>query len=510
MLQPPPSETERAYVNAPYEAFDTAPEPPWSREAEQSLLGALLNDNGALSLVGDLVGPQSFFAESHRVIFQAITSLLAERHPADPITVFERLGQTHETEVFGGLPYLNSLWQSVPSARAARRYAEIVADRFAERALIAGCDEARKISGEQGASLTDRMDRIASVLARVEQQRKGLGNRVPLMKLDALRQASQSIRWLVKHVVPAESIGMLFGGSGTFKSFIAIDLALHVAHGLPWMGRRTDKGPVLYIAAEGGAGLWNRIDAWHRARPNLKWQDAELYVVPAAIDLTADAWRVVDAAQAVGATPTMVVVDTLSQTYAGEENSANEMAAYLRELGLRFRQLWQCAVMLIHHSGHQATERPRGSSAIRGNVDWMFGVHRDEREMLATLTCQKQKDGELFDDATFQLSIGQLGKDDEGDDITSLVARHLSTQDEINRAAQAEAEAGRGGRDQKLMALVDNGMDEKALRKAFYETLDGLDADGKKKAYYRARDRAIKSGLIEVAEGFVIDIRGKK
>ena len=57
----------------------------------------------------------------------------------------------------------------------------------------------------------------------------------------------------------------------------------------------------------------------------------------------------------------MVVVDTLSQTYSGEENSANEMAAYLREIGLRFRQLWQCAVLLIHHSGHQATERPCGS-----------------------------------------------------------------------------------------------------------------------------------------------------
>ena len=41
-----------------------------------------------------------------------------------------------------------------------------------------------------------------------------------------------------------------------------------------------------------------------------------------------------------------------------------QMAAYLREIGLRFRALWQCAVMLVHHTGHQATERPRGSSAI--------------------------------------------------------------------------------------------------------------------------------------------------
>ena len=60
-------------------------------------------------------------------------------------------------------------------------------------------------------------------------------------------------------------------------------------------------------------------------------------------------------------------VDTLSQTFSGEENSAAEMSTYLRELGLWFRESWRCAVLVIHHSGHVATDRPRGSSAIRAN-----------------------------------------------------------------------------------------------------------------------------------------------
>jgi hypothetical protein len=480
--------------------------PPHSAEAENGLLGSLLLDNACVAVVGDLLDEQSFYTYEARMTFAAVMALLKERQPADLVTVYEQLQRQGIAEEVGGLRFLGALEQGVASSRNARRYAEIIAEKAAERALIAGADEVARISWSQEMPFADRMEHIASVLARVEQQRKGPGRRVPVLRLDALRQASQAVRWTVKHVIPAASIGMLFGGSGTFKSFLALDAALHVVHGLPWMGRITASGPVLYIAAEGGAGLWGRIDAWHRSR-NLKWQNAPLYVVPTAVDLTVDAWRVVDAAQAVGVCPAMVIVDTLSQTYSGEENSANEMAAYLREIGLRFRQLWNCSVLLVHHTGHQATERPRGSSSIRANIDFLMGVFRDEREMLATVSCVKQKDGELFKDAVFSLSVAKLGQDEDGDEITSLVARHLGTDGEVLEARQSEAEAGRGGRTHALIALVMNGMPEKELRRAFYETLAGLDADAKKKAYYRARDRAIRDEQIEVAEGFIIDRR---
>ena len=480
--------------------------PPYSREAEHSLLGCLLQDNDAMALVGDLVDGLSFFSVEARTVFDAIADLLKQRQPADMVTVFELMQRQGSAEECGGLRFLAELQNCVSSSRNARRYAEIVADRAAERALIAGADEVARISWQQDQPLADRMEQIAGVMARVEQQRKGPGRRVPVMGLKALREASEAVRWTVKHVVPAASIGMMFGGSGTFKSFIALDLALHVAHGLPWMGRQTVRGQVLYIAAEGGAGLWGRIDAWHRAR-NLKWQDAPLFVVPAAIDLTVDAWRVVDAAQAIGACPALVIVDTLSQTYSGEENSANEMAAYLREIGMRFRALWACSVLLVHHTGHAATERPRGSSAIRANIDFLLGVFRDEKEMLATLSCVKQKDGELFKDAMFSLKVMQLGHDVDNDEITSLVARHLGAEHEVLQARQDEATAGRGGRNSALMALVQNGMPEKELRRGFYETLAGLDSEAKKQAYYRVRNRAKEDRQIDIAEGFVIDLR---
>lgn len=462
-----------------------------------------------MALVADVVSVDAFFTAGNRVVWGAVVELLRQRKPADVVTVFDHLSAAGVgAESYGGLPYLTLLEQAVPNARNARRYAEIIVERAAERALIAAMDEAGRIGWDSASPLADRLDRIGGLLRAVQARHTDPGAaRVPLLGLAGLRAASAAIKWTCKGVVPADSVGMMFGGSGTFKSFIALDFALHVAHGLPWMGRITKPGPVVFIAAEGGAGLWLRIDAWHRAR-GLSWAKVPFYVVPVAVDLQADAWRVVDAVQLLGVTPAVVVVDTLSQTYAGDENSANEMAAYMRELGRRFRALWHCTVLLIHHSGHSATERPRGSSAIRANIDFLLGVFRDEREMLATVECQKQKDGALFDDAKFTLGHWVLGRDEDGDEINSLVARHLSTKEEERAAQDAEAQAGRSGRGSVLMRLAQSGMSEKALRLAFYEQIAG-EPDAKKHAYYRARDRAQKDGLIEIAQGVVIVLNGQ-
>lgn len=319
---------------------------------------------------------------------------------------------------------------------------------------------------------------------------------LPILNIAQLEEASANVTWAVKHIIPADSVGVMFGASGTFKSFVALDYALHCLHGLAWLGKKTKKGPVLFIAAEGGAGVWRRVKAWHLQR-GLDWRGIEFYVLPMAVMLNTQCTRVVAAAQELGITPASVIVDTMSQTFDGEENSANEVAAYFRELGNGFRALWRCMVMVIHHSGHAATERPRGSSAILANVDFMLGVFRDEKQMLATLTCEKQKDGERFEPVQFTLSSVQLGKDEDGEPITSLAAKHVNSAEALLEAQKAEAAAGRGGREFLLVSLAQTGMTEKALRHAFYDALDSMDIDSKKKAFYRARDAAKAHGFID-------------
>ena len=100
--------------------------PPHSTEAESSVLGGLLLDNGAWDRVGDLLTESDFYRFEHRMVFGAIGALVNASKPADVITVFEQLLSQGKAEEIGGLSYLNSLAQYVPSAGNIRRYAEIV------------------------------------------------------------------------------------------------------------------------------------------------------------------------------------------------------------------------------------------------------------------------------------------------------------------------------------------------------------------------------------------------
>lgn len=329
------------------------------------------------------------------------------------------------------------------------------------------------------------------------------GDALQLLSIDELDAASKRVTWTIKHVLPADSIGVMFGAPGTFKSFIALDMALHIAHGMPWLGKRTKQGPVIYLAAEGGTGLMKRIRAWH-AMHGRTWEAIDFRVIAVPVMLNSNAMAVTEAARAVGLTPTLVVVDTKSQTDEGEENSSTDTANYFRQLGVCFRALWNCTVLVIHHSGHSATERPRGSSAILGNVDFMYGVFRDEKEMLATLECVRQKDVELFAPANFAMNSHDLGRDEDGDPINSLVAVQIGTTEQLISTLSNEAKAGRKSGNSLLMALAVSGQPEKELRNLFYSELEGKDTEARRKAYFRARRWAIENGLLDIADGVVI------
>lgn len=115
--------------------------PPHSIEGESSVLGGLLLDNEAWDRVGDVVVDTDFYRHEHRLIYASIGTLINGNKPADVITVFEHLQSQGKAEEIGGLTYLNSLAQYVPSASNIRRYAEIVRERAVLRRLVTVGDE---------------------------------------------------------------------------------------------------------------------------------------------------------------------------------------------------------------------------------------------------------------------------------------------------------------------------------------------------------------------------------
>ncbi len=115
--------------------------PPHSIEAESSVLGGLLLDNGAWDRMGDLLVDADFYRHEHKLIYAAIGALINASKPADVITVYEQLQNLGKADEMGGLVYLNSLAQYVPSASNIRRYAEIVRERSILRKLVSAADE---------------------------------------------------------------------------------------------------------------------------------------------------------------------------------------------------------------------------------------------------------------------------------------------------------------------------------------------------------------------------------
>jgi hypothetical protein len=236
-----------------------------------------------------------------------------------------------------------------------------------------------------------------------------------------LGESTKNIKWLVKNLIPADSMGMIFGASGTFKSFLALDLCLSVANGKAWTGRKTDFGAVGYMAAEGGAGIYKRIVAWQNGIPPPP--NFHVCTVPLLLSAKDEVAALRASIIALPEIPKLIVIDTLSQTFAGDENSSSDIASYLRMINSEIREPFGATVLVIHHSGHSASERPRGSSAITANVDFLLGCFRSDPEALnARLEVTKQKDGDKVKGLYFDLERRIIGRDEENEEISSLVA----------------------------------------------------------------------------------------
>ena len=113
--------------------------PPYSAEAEHSVLGSLLLDANACDQIGALRA-EHFYNEANRLIFDEILAMLAAGRPADVVTVAESLDARGLSERTGGLAYLGELAQNTPTSANAGRYAQIIRDRATERQLLAAAD----------------------------------------------------------------------------------------------------------------------------------------------------------------------------------------------------------------------------------------------------------------------------------------------------------------------------------------------------------------------------------
>lgn len=139
--------------------------PMWSEEAEHGVIGSLLADNECADKLGTLIAAD-FYAARHRSIYAAIQALLADGLAADVVTVAQKLGDAGALADAGGFEYLNKLLFSVPSGHMAGRYAAIITEKAATRALVAAADKAKTIAEGEGES-AEKVDQITSLFGAI-------------------------------------------------------------------------------------------------------------------------------------------------------------------------------------------------------------------------------------------------------------------------------------------------------------------------------------------------------
>jgi len=217
----------------------------------------------------------------------------------------------------------------------------------------------------------------------------------------------EPVEWIIHNVLPARAFAILVGPPGSFKSFVALDIAEAIATGRTWMGNQVSSpGAVLYIAGEGFGGLGARIMST-KINHNTK-DGAEIYVIRNQLNLrsSADDFNILmdsidDLIQRTGIDLRLIMIDTLARSFGGgNENDSSDMGCWIHNCGRMQRKL-DCALMAMHHSGKDILRGARGHSSLLGAVDTQLELTKiamnEPKAGVAgrgVITLSKSKDGQ--------------------------------------------------------------------------------------------------------------------
>jgi len=395
--------------------------PPHSLEGESSVLGGLLLDNGAWDRVADLLTDADFYRYEHRLVYASIGSLINATKPADVITVYEHLQSQGKADEVGGLAYLNSLAQYVPSAGNIRRYAEIVRERSILRKLVSASDEiATNAFNPKGRPVADIVDEAERKIFQIGEQGSRMKQGFQAMDtlvvnlLDRVQEMADNPNDVtgvptgfydldrMTAGLQAGDLVVLAARPSMGKTAFAINIAEHVAlnEGLPVAVFSMEMGAAqLAVRIVGSIG---RIDQSHLRTgklsdeewPRLTEAIEKLRTISLHIDETAgpkhseqraNARRLARQCGQLG----LIVVDYLqlmSGSAGSDENRATELGEISRGLKMLAKEL-KCPVIALSQLNRSVETRPdkrpmmsdlRESGAIEQDADIIMFIYRDE------------------------------------------------------------------------------------------------------------------------------------
>ena len=319
--------------------------------------------------------------------------------------------------------------------------------------------------------------------------------------------------WLIKNVLPAAGLIVLYGASGSGKTFVAIDLAYAIAMGVQWRGNRVKKGRVLIIAAEGGKGMSKRLKAYlkhHKIDPNDA--DIGLLTVPPNFLLSEDVTELAAAVAASGGAD-VIIVDTFAQVTPGANENSSEDVGLALGNARALEMATGATVMAVDHTGKDTSKGVRGWSGKFAAADAVLEVVKYENGT-RELRIAKMKDGDDGLKWGFRLETIVVGVDADGDPITSCVAVEADVPVPVVQEIGPKAQRF-GPKERHVLEIIESeyeGVERAPMAELFDKCLAAMTKPEAPKRDLRRRDleRAIQSlakrkdPLIEIKNGHVI------
>jgi len=222
-----------------------------------------------------------------------------------------------------------------------------------------------------------------------------------------LEQEPKPIEWAIKGYMEQGTFSVYYGPPGSAKSYVAIDVAACLATGNPWHGNEVAKGLVLYCGGEGPQAFARRLRAW-RTGNGVDGRGSPFVYLSNRIGLHENE-AVVSLADAVaelqeehGVELKCVVVDTWQRHIGADENSTADVSAACENLLQNFRDRFNAALLVLHHTGWGETARMRGSRVLQAECDALFQIQLDRDNHRTSMVCERMRDGEMPDEMVFK------------------------------------------------------------------------------------------------------------
>lgn len=231
-------------------------------------------------------------------------------------------------------------------------------------------------------------------------------------------------RYMVKGLIEPSSFVLIYGPSGSGKSFFTADIAQHIATGQQWRGKKVNQALVVYVASEAGGSIIRRFIAWRDNRLGETVERIPLAILTRSPNLIGGtdgqklkeqlAYMQDEAKMPVG----WVVFDTLSRAIpGGDENNAEDMTRVIGHAD-DLRDTFKCATGFVHHSGKNVDAGARGHSSLFAAADLVIRVN----DRLGTV--DKVRDGVSGEQFPFSLQPVDLGTDQDGEEVTTCLLSH--------------------------------------------------------------------------------------